>query len=184
MLNQVASLLSLFGFRNDDGTVPDVRIKSIMVPDAEAALEALTWLKDHGYRGSITMKGDGRETLKLLSATTPPSPRIADAAVLDGLWKAVKDVSCTFASVKWEWVPRERNGSADHLAVEAMEKVRSHSQGLATALQKHPERDSTGGLLVGLAVRTLPNRLDRRPVNIEHCPCRECSGKKPRQRQF
>lgn len=167
-------VMRAMGYQNEPGQPTKLVHRSPMMPELEAALEALSFLKEHGYRGRVVMKGDGKGLITLLQPRGKPREGTADADMLSRLLDSVFEICSTFVRVRWEWVPREENQEADDLARAAMEEIYSHQQSMKIAIEKHRDVHPLASLLGDLLMGTLPNRLDRRPVRLEDCTCGIC----------
>ena len=174
VINRIMPVLGALGFKDESGKVPKLVHRSPMLPELEAAFEALKFLDGESYKGRVRLRGDGRGLIELLSAHKVPRPGTADAEVLTKLIEEVQELSTHFSGVRWEWIPRGQNQEADALARAAMEEVFQHQQLMATAIEKHRDDHPLASLVGDLMLGTLPNRLDRRPLKLDDCRCGIC----------
>ncbi len=83
-----------------------------------AAIRALEWLAEHGYRGAVRAYGDSQLVVRQMDG----SYRVR-AEHLRAYHDRLRQLTRSFASVEFEWVPRERNERADELSKRALEEA-------------------------------------------------------------
>ena len=83
-----------------------------------AAIRALEWLAEHGYRGAVRAYGDSQLVVRQMDG----SYRVR-AEHLRAYHDRLLQLTRSFASVEFEWVPRERNERADELSKRALDEA-------------------------------------------------------------
>jgi len=103
------------------------------VAEYMAALMSLSWLKREGYTDDdVTLRSDSQLLIRQLNGIyMVRSPRIFP------LYNHVKSVAEKFRSIKFEWVPREKNEEADGLSREAYYKFLRERSDLRAVYSKY-----------------------------------------------
>lgn len=90
------------------------------VAEYVGAIRALEWLVDRGFHGSVAVVGDSELVIRQMNGEY----RVR-AEHLRAYYDRLGQLGRTFASVRFEWVPRERNERADELSKLALEDAKS-----------------------------------------------------------
>lgn len=81
------------------------------VAEYTGCIRALEWIRSQGITEPVVIRGDSELVLKQLKGEYKvKSPLLAPL-----YWKA-RELASGFASLRFEWVPREQNADADRLA--------------------------------------------------------------------
>jgi ribonuclease HI len=88
------------------------------VAEYVAAIRALEWLLATGFRGPVVVSGDSQLVIRqMLGEYEVRTEHLR--AYHDRLAQLARE----FASVTWQWVPREQNARADGLSKRALEEA-------------------------------------------------------------
>ncbi len=85
------------------------------VAEYTAAVRALEYLRERGYRGPVEMLGDSQLVVRQFRGEYT-----VRAAHLLPLFERLQDLARGFERVSFEWVPRELNRRADSLSKEGL----------------------------------------------------------------
>jgi len=108
------------------------------VAEYVAAIRALEWLREHGYRGRVIASGDSQLVVRQMTGEYEVRTEHL-RAYHDWLDRLTRE----FASVEWRWVPRSRNARADALSKLAL----SETQPVARRLRSGPPEAAEDGSL-------------------------------------
>jgi ribonuclease HI len=86
------------------------------VAEYVAAIRALEWLREQGFRGPVVASGDSQLVVRQMTGEYEVRTEHL-VAYHDRLAQLARE----FSSVTWRWVPREENARADELSKEALE---------------------------------------------------------------
>jgi ribonuclease HI len=88
------------------------------VAEYVGAIRALEWLVAQGFHGPVVVRGDSQ--LVIRQATGEYAVK---AKHLEAYRERLLQLAATFASHKFEWVPRDENTEADALSKRALEEA-------------------------------------------------------------
>jgi len=88
------------------------------VAEYVAAIRALEWLRERGYRGTVIVSGDSQLVIRQMRGEY----RVRTEHL--GAYHArLSQLAQQFEAVQWVWVPREQNLRADRLSKRALEEA-------------------------------------------------------------
>jgi ribonuclease HI len=102
------------------------------VAEYVAAIRALEWLREQGYRGPVLVSGDSQLVVRQMTGEYEVRTEHL-RAYRDRLVQLARE----FASIQWQWVPREENTRADELSKQALEDAGPEAR------RHRPERTTT-----------------------------------------
>jgi ribonuclease HI len=85
------------------------------VAEYVAAIRALEWLREHGYRGPVVLSGDSQLVIRQMNGEYE-----VRAEHLRAYHEWLVRLAGEFTSVRWQWIPRSQNARADALSKEAL----------------------------------------------------------------
>ena len=88
------------------------------VAEYVAAIRALEWLREQGYRGPVIVSGDSQLVIRQMLGEY----RVRTEH-LEAYHARLAQLAAEFASVQWVWVRREQNVRADRLSKMALEEA-------------------------------------------------------------
>ncbi len=86
------------------------------VAEYVGAIRALEWLRAHGYRGPVVLRGDSQLVIRQMTGEYE-----VRTEHLKAYHDRLEQLAREFAAVTWEWIPREQNQRADELSKQAIE---------------------------------------------------------------
>lgn len=98
------------------------------VAEYVAAIRALEWLRDRGYRGTVIASGDSQLVIRQMRGEYQ-----VRSEHLQAYQSWLARLAGDFAAVEWHWVPREQNIRADALSKGALEEARPAARRLRSA---------------------------------------------------
>jgi ribonuclease HI len=93
------------------------------VAEYVAAIRALEWLHEQGFRGTVVVSGDSQLVIRqMLGEYQVRAEHLQDYHT----W--LTRLASEFEAVQWVWIPREQNQRADALSKVALEEARPVSR--------------------------------------------------------
>jgi ribonuclease HI len=89
------------------------------VAEYVAAIRALEWLREQGYRGLVIASGDSQLVIRQMRGEY----RVLTEH-LQAYHARLSQLASEFQAVQWMWIPREQNARADALSKAALEEAR------------------------------------------------------------
>jgi ribonuclease HI len=109
------------------------------VAEYVAAIRALEWLLAAGFRGTVVVSGDSQLVVRQM---------LGEYEVRTEHLKAYHDrlaqLAREFASVSWNWVPREQNARADALSKRALDEAAPDARRHRPLISRAPAADEDG----------------------------------------
>jgi ribonuclease HI len=110
------------------------------VAEYVAAIRALEWLREHGYRGRVIASGDSQLVVRQMTGEYEVRTEHL-RAYHDWLARLARE----FAGVEWRWLPRSRNARADALSKLALAENRPVARRLRAAVSEPADDGSDEG---------------------------------------
>lgn len=88
------------------------------VAEYVAAIRALEWLHERGYRGTVIASGDSQLVVRQMKGEYE-----VRTEHLRAYREWLARLATEFAAVEWQWVPREQNSRADALSKLALKEA-------------------------------------------------------------
>lgn len=109
------------------------------VAEYVAAIRALEWLRERGYRGHVVATGDSQLVVRQM---------LGEYEVRTEHLRAYHDwlvrLAGEFAGVVWQWVPRSENVRADALSKQALTEAGPAARRLRPPRPRGPENGADG----------------------------------------
>jgi ribonuclease HI len=109
------------------------------VAEYVAAIRALEWLHEQGYRGSVIASGDSQLVIRQMLGEYR-----VESEHLKAYHAWLTRLSAEFATVQWVWVPRQQNAKADALSKMALDEARPVARRLREGETSGPEVEDGG----------------------------------------